>query len=116
MRNSATGSVKETKPLAEWALKTGIKNVYSLVLDYSAGLDAANSFQTTFTAGGGKIAGELHVPQNSPDFSAYIQRIKEAKPQAVFAFLSISGGPFLKAWDCGWRTGDRHQDPRQRAT
>jgi branched-chain amino acid transport system substrate-binding protein len=90
---------EETQPLAEWALKNGIKNVYSLVLDYSAGLDAASSFQTTFTAGGGKIAGELHVPQNSTDFSAYIQRIKDAKPQAVFAFLSVSGGPFLKAWD-----------------
>lgn len=90
---------QETKPLAEWALKNGIKNVYSLVLDYSAGLDAASSFQTAFTAGGGKIDGELHVPQNSQDFSAYIQRIKDAKPQAVFAFLSVSGGPFLKAWD-----------------
>ena len=90
---------EETQPLANWALKNGIKNIYSLVLDYSAGLDAASSFQNAFTAGGGKISGELHVPQNSPDFSAYIQRIKEAKPQAVFAFLSVSGGPFLKAWD-----------------
>ena len=90
---------EETQPLADWALKNGIKNVYSLVLDYSAGLDAASSFQTTFAAGGGKIVGELHVPQNSQDFSAYIQRIKDAKPQAVFAFLSVSGGPFLKAWD-----------------
>jgi branched-chain amino acid transport system substrate-binding protein len=90
---------EETKPLAEWAVKNGIKSVYSLVLDYSAGLDAASSFQTAFTAGGGKVVGELHVPQNSPDFSAYIQRIKDAKPQAVFAFLSVSGGPFLKAWD-----------------
>jgi branched-chain amino acid transport system substrate-binding protein len=90
---------QQTAPLAQWALKNNIKNVYTVVLDYSAGIDAANSFQTAFTAGGGKIAGELHIPQNSQDFSAYIQRIKEAKPQAIFAFLSVSGGPFLKAWD-----------------
>jgi branched-chain amino acid transport system substrate-binding protein len=90
---------EQTQPLARWALKNNVKNVYMLVLDYSAGLDAASSFQSAFTAGGGKIAGELHVPQNSPDFSAYIQRIKDAKPQAVFAFLSVSGGAFLKAWD-----------------
>jgi branched-chain amino acid transport system substrate-binding protein len=90
---------EQTTPLAQWALKNNLKNVYTLVLDYSAGLDAASSFQSALTSGGGKIVGELHVPQNSQDFSPYIQRIKEAKPQAIFAFLSISGGPFLKAWD-----------------
>jgi branched-chain amino acid transport system substrate-binding protein len=90
---------EQTMPLAQWARKNDIKSVYMLVLDYSAGLDAASSFQSAFVAGGGKIAGELHIPQNSQDFSAYIQRIKEAKPQAIFAFLSVSGGPFLKAWD-----------------
>ena len=90
---------QETMPLARWAVKNDIKNAFVLVLDYSAGIDASSSFQNAFTAAGGKIAGELRVPQNSQDFSAYIQRIKEAKPQAVFLFLSVSGGAFLKAWD-----------------
>ena len=33
------------------------------------------------------------------DFSPYVQRIKDAHPQAIFAFLTVSGAPFLKAWD-----------------
>jgi branched-chain amino acid transport system substrate-binding protein len=28
-----------------------------------------------------------------------VQRIKEAHPQVIFAFLTVSGGPFLKAWN-----------------
>ena len=42
--------------------------------------------------------GESRVPVGSTDFSAYIQRIREAKPQAVFMFLTVSGVSFLKAW------------------
>jgi branched-chain amino acid transport system substrate-binding protein len=88
-----------TTPLAQWALKNNIKNVYTIVLDYATGIDAASGFESVFTAGGGKILGDVHVPLNSQDFSPYVQRIKDAHPQAVFAFLSVSGGPFLKAWD-----------------
>jgi branched-chain amino acid transport system substrate-binding protein len=88
-----------TTPLAQWALKNKIKTVYMILLDYATGLDAGSGFETAFTAGGGKIVGTSKVPLSSQDFSAYVQRIKEAKPQAVFAFLSVSGGSFLRAWD-----------------
>jgi branched-chain amino acid transport system substrate-binding protein len=88
-----------TVPLAQWALKNNIKSVYAIYLDYATGIDAAAGFQNAFTAGGGKIAGEVRVPLSAQDYSAYVQRIKDAHPQAVFAFLTVSGGPFLKAWD-----------------
>jgi branched-chain amino acid transport system substrate-binding protein len=88
-----------TQPLAQWALKNNIKNVYAIYLDYATGIDAAAGFAAAFTAGGGKIAGEVRVPLSAQDFSAYVQRIRDAHPQAVFAFLTVSGGPFLKAWD-----------------
>ena len=88
-----------TLPLARWALKNNIKTVYTIVLDYATGIDAAAGFPDARTAGGGKIVGDVHVPLNSQDFSAYVQRIKDAHPQAIFAFLSVSGGSFLKAWD-----------------
>lgn len=87
-----------TMPLAQWALKNKLRNVYMLYLDYATGIDAAEGFESAFTAGGGKIAGETRVPLSSQDYSAFVQRIKDAKPQAVFAFLTVSGGPFLKAW------------------
>ncbi len=87
-----------TQPLAQWALKNNIKNVYTIVLDYATGIDAASGFESVYTAGGGKVLGDSHVPLNAQDFAPYVQRIKEAHPQAVFAFLSTSAGPFLKAW------------------
>jgi branched-chain amino acid transport system substrate-binding protein len=98
-----------TTPLAQWALKNKIKTVYSIALDYATGIDAATGFESAYTAGGGKIVGQVRVPLNAQDFSAYVQRIKEARPQAIFAFLTVSGAPFLKAWDAagGPATGAR---------
>lgn len=87
-------------PMAEWALKNGIKEVYTVVADYASGVDSETAFKKTFTAGGGKIAGELRTPMNNPDFSAYVQRIKDAKPQAVFFFFPSGVMPpaFLRVW------------------
>ena len=87
-----------TQPLAQWALKNNIKSVYTIVLDYATGIDAASGFESVYTAGGGKVLGDVHVPLNAQDFAPYVQRIKDAHPQAVFAFLSTSAAPFLKAW------------------
>lgn len=87
-------------PMARWMLKKGIKNAYTVVADYASGVDAENAFKKAFTAGGGQIAGELRTPMNNPDFSAYVQRIKDAKPQAVFFFFPSGVMPpaFLKVW------------------
>lgn len=87
-------------PMAEWALKNGIKEVYTVVADYAPGVDAETAFKNSFTAGGGKIVGELRTPMSNPDFSAYVQRIKDQKPEAVFVFFPSGVQPpaFLKAW------------------
>jgi branched-chain amino acid transport system substrate-binding protein len=90
-------------PLATWAAGNGIKSVYSLVADYSPGLDAEKAFQGEFKRAGGEIVGSVRVPLNNPDFGSYLQRIKEAKPDAVFVFLPSGGGDlpvlFLKAFN-----------------
>lgn len=85
-------------PLADWALKNNIKNVYVLYLNFGPGIDSAESFKTAFTAGGGKIVGEEGVPVDTTDFSAAIQHVRDAKPQAVFIFLISQGTPFIKQW------------------
>lgn len=89
-----------TVPLAQWATKNGVKSVYSVYSDYGPGIDAGAAFGKTFTAAGGTIAGEVRVPLRNPDFSAYIQRIQDAKPDAVFVFLPAGDQPgiFLKAF------------------
>ncbi len=74
-------------PMAAWALKNDIKTVAMLVSDYTPGIDSEVAFANTFTAGGGKVLLRLRVAVNSPDFAPYIQRIKDAKPDAMFVFL-----------------------------
>lgn len=88
-----------TAPLATWALKNGIRNVYSLVSDYAPGADAEAQFRKTFEAAGGKLVAADKVPVNNPDFAPFIQRIKDAKPEAVFVFVpaGTQGIAFMKA-------------------
>ncbi len=76
-----------TAPLAEWAAKNKIKHVYTLVSDYGPGNDAEAAFKKVFTAHGGEIVGSVKVPLRNPDFSPFVQRIKDAKPEAVFVFV-----------------------------
>jgi branched-chain amino acid transport system substrate-binding protein len=76
-----------TAPLATWAMKNGITRVYTLVSDFGPGIDAETQFKKTFTAAGGQIVGEVRTPMRNPEFAPFIQRIKDAKPQAVFVFL-----------------------------
>ncbi len=87
-------------PMAQYMLKQGIKEAYTVVADYASGTDADTAFEKAFTAGGGKIVGKLRTPMANPDFSAYVQRIKDAKPQSVFFFFPSGVMPpaFLKVW------------------
>jgi branched-chain amino acid transport system substrate-binding protein len=73
--------------IADWALKNNIKRVYSLYADYGPGQDANAQFRKTFTAGGGQIIGEVAVPLQNPEFGPYMQRIKDAKPDAAFLWF-----------------------------
>ncbi|GAA4332896.1 ABC transporter substrate-binding protein [Pigmentiphaga soli] len=73
--------------IADWALKNDIKTVYSLYADYAPGQDANQQFRKTFTGGGGRIVGEVAVPLKSPEFGPYMQRIKDARPDAVFMWF-----------------------------
>lgn len=89
-----------TDPMARWMLKQGVKEAYTVVADYASGQDAETAFKKAFTAGGGKVVGEVRTPMSNPDFSAYVQRIKDSKPQAVFFFFPSGVMPpaFLKVW------------------
>ncbi|MEJ8822488.1 ABC transporter substrate-binding protein [Variovorax humicola] len=89
-----------TEPMARWMLKQNINDAYTVVADYAAGVDAETAFKKAFTAGGGKVSGSVRTPMSNPDFSAYVQRIKDAKPQSVFFFFPSGVMPpaFLKVW------------------
>ena len=84
-------------PMAEWAFKNGIKKVVTLVSDYGPGIDAEKSFVDTFKASGGTVVESLRIPMRSPDFSPVLQKVADAKPDALFVFVpSGTGAQFVK--------------------
>jgi len=86
-----------TTPIADWAAKNGIKNVVTLVSDYGPGQDAEKWFKSQFLLNGGKVTAELRVPVANPDFAPFLQRVRDAKPDALFVFLpSGVGAAFMK--------------------
>ena len=85
--------------IGDWAAKNGIKKVATLTSDYAPGNDALNFFKQNFTAGGGEIVEEVKVPLANPDFAPFLQRMKDAKPDAVFVFVPAGqGGNFMKQY------------------
>ncbi len=110
-------------PFAMWAAKNGYNNVYAIYTDYGPGLEAGAAFKKAFTESGGTVVGEVRPPLVSPDYSAYVQRAKDAKPQAIFIFAPAADHPpiFLKAFrdaglaDAGVKilaTGDLTDEPQ----
>ncbi len=86
--------------VARYASENGIKSVYTLVHEFEPGLDAEAMFVKQFKGTGGEIAGSVRVPLKNTDFSAYIERIKDANPQAVFVFMAAGQLPpiFLRQY------------------
>src|SRR6202789_756913 len=85
--------------IGDWAVKNGIERVATLTSDYAPGNDALASFKEHFIAGGGEIAQEVKVPLANPDFAPFLQRMKDAKPDAMFVFVPAGqGGNFMKQY------------------
>lgn len=74
-------------PMGSWAAKNGIQKAVTLVADYGPGIDAEAAFRTNFIGGGGQVIESIRVPLKDPEFAPYLQRIKNARPDAVFVFV-----------------------------
>ncbi|HYX66699.1 MAG TPA: ABC transporter substrate-binding protein [Burkholderiales bacterium] len=73
-------------PLGQWASKK-FKTAYTLVSDFGPGWDAEEAFSKGFESGGGKVLDKVRVPLQNPDWAAYMQRVKDAKPGALMVFI-----------------------------
>jgi len=73
-------------PFGQWAAKK-YKRAYTMVSDYAPGHDAEDAFSKSFKEGGGEIVNSVRVPLTDPDFAAYMQRVKDSKPDALFVFV-----------------------------
>ncbi len=87
-------------PLVQWANENKLKNAVIVAADFAPGQDALDAFGQTHKKLGGTILGEVKVPLGTTDFSSYLQRVRDLKPQAVFMFMPL--GPmsagFIKAF------------------
>jgi branched-chain amino acid transport system substrate-binding protein len=88
-----------TMPMAQWAIKNGIKRVVTLVADFAPGVETEKAFLDSFRAQGGEIVETLRVPLKSPDFAPFLQRARDAKPDALFVWVPGGlAGPFLRQY------------------
>jgi branched-chain amino acid transport system substrate-binding protein len=76
-----------TVPMADWALKNGIRRVVTFVSDYAPGLETEKAFVEAFRAGGGEIVETIRVPLQALDFAPFLQRARDARPEAIFAWV-----------------------------
>ena len=81
--------------LADWATKNNIKKVVSLVTDYAPGVDSEKYFSQRFQDNGGVVIETLRVPLRSPDFAPFLQKVRDAKPDALFTFVPSGAGSAL---------------------
>jgi branched-chain amino acid transport system substrate-binding protein len=72
-------------PLGQWAAKR-FKRVYTVVSDFAPGHEAEEAFTRAFKEGGGEIVGSARVPMTATDFIPYMQRVRDTRPEAIFAF------------------------------
>ena len=81
--------------MGDWAAANGIKKAVTLVADYGPGLDAEKYFKDRFTLNGGQVVETLRVPMRNPDFAPFLQKVRDAKPDALYAFVPSGVGAAL---------------------
>ena len=84
-----------TQPMADWAFKSGIKSVVTLVSEYAPGIDTEVTFVNRFKEAGGTVVESIRVPLANRDFAPYLQRVADAKADAFFVFVPAGIGATL---------------------
>jgi branched-chain amino acid transport system substrate-binding protein len=89
--SSTTPQINQT--LGTWAVKNGLKRIYSMVSDYGPGIDAEGAFLIGVKEGGGEIVGAVRFPVANPDFSAFVQRALDSHPDAIYIWIPGGAQP-----------------------
>ncbi len=76
------------------AIKTSGRNWVLLTNDYVWGHNTSKATRTLAEVNGAKIVDELMIPQNTRDFSSYLLKLQQMKPEVVAAAV---GGDDIKA-------------------
>lgn len=95
---AVTGS-QCTRPLADFALKKGLKKVVTISADYAYGHEQCGGFAQYFSENGGQVLQQFWHPLNTADFSPYIIQIHSLKPDVVFAMeAGADATRFMQQW------------------
>jgi branched-chain amino acid transport system substrate-binding protein len=70
-----------------WAAKNGARRIATMVNDWAPGLEAEITFKGVAIANGAAIAETIRVPLSNPDFSPFLQRVRDARADTLFAFV-----------------------------
>jgi len=84
-----------TAPIADWAARNQIRSTVTLVTDFAPGLDAERAFRERFTRAGGTVSLEIRTPLRNPDYAPFLQRVRDARPDALFIFVPSGEGAAL---------------------
>ncbi|MCC7347229.1 MAG: ABC transporter substrate-binding protein [Variibacter sp.] len=95
---AVTGS-QPTRPLADFALKKGLKRAITISADYAYGHEQCGGFVQTFSENGGQVLQQFWHPLNTADFSPYIIQIQNLNPDVVFAMeAGADANRFFSQW------------------
>jgi branched-chain amino acid transport system substrate-binding protein len=79
--------------LGRWVAKNLAKRAFTMATDYGPGIDAEQAFQKAFKESGGEIVGAVRTPVENPDFSAFVQRAKDANPEVIYVWVPGGAQP-----------------------
>ncbi|HEY8289349.1 MAG TPA: ABC transporter substrate-binding protein [Acetobacteraceae bacterium] len=89
----------QSRMIAPYALNYG-KKWYFITSSYAFGQDILKSSRELLKAAGGTEVGVDEVPLNTPDYSSFILKIRQAKPDVILGGLSSGDlSTFLKQWN-----------------
>jgi branched-chain amino acid transport system substrate-binding protein len=78
--------------MGKYAAAHGMKTAYNIYFNIQSGVDASQGFTETFTAAGGKVLGNDALPIGGKEFTSYLQRVKDAKPDAIWLWMPATAG------------------------
>jgi branched-chain amino acid transport system substrate-binding protein len=74
-------------PMGKYMFDQGVKTAYMIVSDYAPGHDVETYFGKAYEAAGGKFVAKVRSPLNNVDFSSYVEKVLQAKPDALYIFM-----------------------------
>ncbi len=86
-------------PLGKWAAAQGWKKAFTAVSDFIPGHDAEAAFTKGYVDAGGQLVGTIRFPPSNADFTPFVQRAKDARPDVLFVWIpaGIQATAMMKA-------------------